>query len=152
MSSRTKDSRLKGADLYVARLGTPHRSGKKFTCGHDETIEDLQSSAFEISPPTTGSLHDELKVRTPSPRPVSTPPREANPVLQVRESRPCYRCVTYMDSVGIKRVFWTNANGEWEGAKVRDLMDSLETFGEDGENVFVTKHEVLMLMRSMGIH
>lgn len=64
-----------------------------------------------------------------------------------------------MDAVGIKRVFWSNGNGGWEGAKVRDLMDALELngegTGEDGERkeslpVFVTKHEVLMLRRKMG--
>jgi hypothetical protein len=66
-----------------------------------------------------------------------------------------------MHAVGIKRVFWTNAHGEWEGAKIRDLIETLEMGleGDDGENgggtlrdrgVFVTKHEVLMLKRTMG--
>jgi len=80
-----------------------------------------------------------------------------------------------MQSVGIKRVFWTTATGDWDGAKVRDLVDALERSGSgadlgDGGNgaacggdgggmkdggttmgreVFVTKHEVLML-RLMG--
>jgi hypothetical protein len=64
-----------------------------------------------------------------------------------------------MHAVGIKRVFWTNAQGAWDGAKVRDLMDALETSeasskgGSEncGENlgVFVTKHEVSMLKRAM---
>lgn len=60
-----------------------------------------------------------------------------------------------MHLVGIKRVFWTNTNGDWEGAKVRDLIDLMDR-GEhsDGidnalERVFVTKHEVLMLRRIM---
>jgi hypothetical protein len=61
-----------------------------------------------------------------------------------------------MHSVGVKRVFWTNKAGEWEGAKVRDLVDNLDG-GGDGRNgegsgiagfgVFVTKYEVLMLRR-----
>ena len=62
-----------------------------------------------------------------------------------------------MHAVGIKRVFWKNADGEWEGAKVRDLVDALENGnGEPGhgdggkKGVFVTKHEVLMLKRTMG--
>ena len=69
-----------------------------------------------------------------------------------------------MHSVGIKRVFWTNDAGEWEGAKVRELVDALDCSGgsgKDGEGeggkggpmgngVFVTKHEVLMLRRLMG--
>ena len=63
-----------------------------------------------------------------------------------------------MDSVGIKRVFWTNGHGNWECAKVRDLMDALDNIcygensneGNDLGNIFVTKHEVLMLRRTMG--
>lgn len=61
-----------------------------------------------------------------------------------------------MHSAGIKRVFWTNADGEWEGAKVQVLVDALES-GGDGDadegkasSLFVTKHEVLMLKRRMG--
>ena len=60
-----------------------------------------------------------------------------------------------MHSAGIKRVFWTNAQGEWEGGKVRDLVDDLDGLStaeqcEDGgkysrDSVFVTKAEVLML-------
>lgn len=60
-----------------------------------------------------------------------------------------------MHSAGIKRVFWTNAKGEWEGGKVRDLVDDLDSppphEGSDGNAsparspVFVTKGEVLML-------
>jgi hypothetical protein len=63
-----------------------------------------------------------------------------------------------MASVGIKRVFWTDASGHWESAKVRDLVDALENLGLEKassasamlENVFVTKHEVLMIRRMMG--
>ena len=71
-----------------------------------------------------------------------------------------------MHSVGIKRVFWTNDAGEWEGGKVRDLVDALDRSMEGvadgggggtgggggplGNGVFVTKHEVLMLRRLMG--
>jgi hypothetical protein len=59
-----------------------------------------------------------------------------------------------MHGVGIKRVFWTNADGEWEGAKVRDLVEALEKgiesdgdgdgpgTGQENKGVFVTKHEV----------
>jgi hypothetical protein len=62
-----------------------------------------------------------------------------------------------MASVGIKRVFWTDDKGSWEGAKVRDLVDALDNMGSqpatDGSaalnSVFITKHEVLMLRRIM---
>lgn len=60
-----------------------------------------------------------------------------------------------MHSAGIKRVFWTNSEGEWVGGKVRDLVDDIEsplvdTNGDIVENagrtlVFVTKAEVLIL-------
>ena len=70
-----------------------------------------------------------------------------------------------MKQAGIRRVFWTNVEGEWEGGKVRDLADALDVL-EDNEEVdnkekrvsnqapgrssmFVTKHEVLMLRRLM---
>lgn len=56
-------------------------------------------------------------------------------------------------------MFWTNVDGEWESAKVRDLVEALEGGGGEeasGEGakvdkgVFVTKHEVLLLKRVMG--
>ena len=58
-----------------------------------------------------------------------------------------------MHSAGIKRVFWTNSKGEWEGGKVRDLIDDLDSplqdcisDGSPGKApIFVTKAEVLML-------
>ena len=56
-----------------------------------------------------------------------------------------------MHSAGIKRVFWTNAQGEWEGEKVRELVDALEnpcssglTRSSGGGLVYMTKCEVLM--------
>jgi hypothetical protein len=62
-----------------------------------------------------------------------------------------------MAFVGIKRVFWTNDTGNWEGAKVRDLVDALDRLGSEHPSdanaalnrFFVTKH-VLMLRRMMG--
>ena len=71
------------------------------------------------------------------------------------QSRPCYRCISYMQSAGIKRVSWTNTKGEWEGAKVQELVNSLESSGDESSSaglktLFVTKHEVLMLRKTMG--
>lgn len=51
-------------------------------------------------------------------------------------SCPCYSCVAYMCSVGIKRVFWTNVDGQWEGGKVRDLVNALEGGREGGSGLF----------------
>lgn len=66
-----------------------------------------------------------------------------------------------MHQVGIRRVFWTNDAGDWEGGKVAELMDALDAGmelaassthggGPLGNGLFVTKHEVLMLRRMMG--
>lgn len=61
-------------------------------------------------------------------------------------------------------MFWTNANGQWEGGKVRDLVEALELAGASDahsgsecgisggtahDEVFVTKHEVLMRQRML---
>lgn len=60
-----------------------------------------------------------------------------------------------MHSAGIKRVFWTNNEGQWECEKVRELVDaldgpmSLDDGGSTGPSgtgsVYVTKSEVLLL-------
>ena len=145
-----KDNRLNGADLYVARLGSIHDSPPP------ALSPPSQVTPFR-HPPATGSLHDEVKSRSHTPNPSSHP--EISYWRPTRASRPCYRCITHMYSVGIKRVFWTNVDGGWDGAKVRDLMDALDG-GSDGDEcgghgsekdlgVFVTKHEVLMMKRRM---
>jgi hypothetical protein len=55
-----------------------------------------------------------------------------------------------MQWAGIRRVFWTNDEGQWEGAKVRDLVDALELGTMTGtSSMFVTKHEVLMLRQQI---
>ena len=64
-----------------------------------------------------------------------------------------------MHATGIKDVFWTDNEREWEGAKVQHLMDALAdprtssarvNAGGDARAFFVTKHEVLMLRRGTG--
>ena len=171
VAERTKDARLNGADLYVARLS---REGKvnHYECGcqHDKAESIVETTAAGESPersmvdssslnrmqPLTGSLHDEL--RYPTAREPKRAAPKAEPAVQqatATYSRPCYRCISYMHSAGIKRVFWTNARGEWEGEKVRELVDALEnpksassgdpTKSLGGGSVYVTKSEVLML-------
>ncbi|PBP24496.1 putative nuclear localization protein NPL6 [Diplocarpon rosae] len=167
-AARTKDLRLKGSDLYVARLGNSNRT--------PPSVPRPQSNCAAMAdpppPPTESksppsSLYDELSPRSRSTSPSSSMLKhdlETLPRPEIRASRPCYRCVTAMHSVGIKRVFWTTQGGEWEGAKVRDLVDALEVgieddgtadeqgrgTGPENKGVFVTKHEVLMLKRAMG--
>ncbi|KAL8724284.1 MAG: hypothetical protein Q9166_008031 [cf. Caloplaca sp. 2 TL-2023] len=162
VAERMKDSRLNGADLYVARLGKTGKANH-FDCGcrHDKptATEKTRNSEQESnkSPPTkplTGSLHEEL--RYPFPNLEKTAPPKSIPngeCLTATYSRPCYRCISYMHSAGIKRVFWTNTKGEWESGKVRDLVDALEgpiSKDSDGSaggvgDVYVTKSEVLLL-------
>ncbi|KAL8836361.1 MAG: hypothetical protein Q9170_002934 [Blastenia crenularia] len=170
-AERMKDPRLNGADLYVARLG---RTGTAdhFGCGcqRDNTISSdevtvidtkldqhsTDSSTSRTQRPLTGSLHDELLFPSPKednrPKPKTVPKGEH---VFATHSRPCYRCISYMHSAGIKRVFWTNKKGEWECGKVRDLVDALECPVSPESNglagvskagsVYVTKSEVLLL-------
>ena len=163
IAARIKDLRLKGSDLYVARLGScnvapplPPQSKSKYVASSPDPPSPKSSPNPEPS-----SLYDELSPlsRTPSPPTVSTAKATAiKNKPEIRASRPCYRCMSAMHAVGIKRVFWTNADGEWEGAKVRELVEALEMGGgEPGHDdsgdkgIFVTKHEVLMLKRMMGL-
>ncbi|KAK5010943.1 hypothetical protein LTR16_005199 [Cryomyces antarcticus] len=172
---RMKHPLLHGADLYVARLGrqkyqqrpsapfaplsnlTENTESISLDSSSDDDLASSTSSLMSKSSPT-GSLHDELSCSKPSAVRTADPPTSA--LLDKRAvaaSRPCYRCISYMYSVGIKRVFWTNENGDWEGGKVRDLANALGgdelddvAGGPAGNGVFVTKHEVLMLRRRMG--
>ncbi|TVY20041.1 hypothetical protein LARI1_G002120 [Lachnellula arida] len=159
VAARTKDLRLKGSDLYVARLGNCNTSPAKPSITPPNPIPHTPAPPSPNSPPKSLSLHDELSPLSRSPS-TSSPPTEPPPHKpEIRASHPCYRCVSAMHSVGIKRVFWTNVDGEWEGAKVRDLVEALEGGGGEeasGEGakidkgIFVTKHEVLLLKRVMG--
>ncbi|KAK4966567.1 hypothetical protein LTR42_010878 [Elasticomyces elasticus] len=173
-NDRKKHPRLVGADLYVARLGWSKTGGAAGTrlptlaatpsgdrpgdsdsegCSLDSSIGSLSMTDSSTS---TGSLHDELTNREPWPRRTAIA-QETLDARVIRASRPCYRCITHMHTAGIKRVFWTNDAGEWEGGKVRDLVDALDDSmdsvakgaggGPTGNGVFVTKHEVLMLRR-----
>lgn len=130
------------------------------------------SSSDTSSPPgsscsstsdTYASLHEEYLANNPTPPPVNSccDAEAAHGKPPVSASRPCYRCISFMHAVGIRRVFWTNDSGEWEGGKVKDFVDGMDgaaaegaTGGQEGgvmgNGVFVTKHEVLMMRRIMG--
>ncbi|KAI4288703.1 MAG: hypothetical protein L6R35_002039 [Caloplaca aegaea] len=172
-AERMKDSRLNGADLYVARLAKRGKA-EHLDCGcrHDHSLslddgtatkkgggqqptESETSSASSL--PRTGSLHDELQFPLPKEKKKGPLPQSAvnEERVTATHSKPCYRCISYMHSAGIKRVFWTNNAGHWEGGKVRDLVDALESPAlpnakNGGEasvagSVYVTKSEVLLL-------
>lgn len=158
MRERTKDSRLRGSDLYVARLCWKetsddqllHGDGTPKPNGSLEPVDDTDNSSSSMPE----SLHDELRFCNPVVEKEvhqgqQPPPKK----LMATQSRPCYRCISYMHSAGIKRVFWTNSKGGWEGAKVQELVDSSDSTGYGASGVktfFVTKHEVLMLRRMIG--
>ncbi|KAG9192689.1 hypothetical protein G6011_11423 [Alternaria panax] len=155
VEDRTKSPRLNGADLYVVKLCW--RPAPDVCCEQPGGETKIVASPR----PFTGSLHDELNNPEPK-RPTRTKhpptllPKEKRPTAVA--SRPCHRCISYMASVGIKRVFWTDDKGDWEGAKIRDLVDVPDNLGSQEpsdasaalNSVFVTKHEVLMLRRMMG--
>lgn len=154
---RTNHPRLRGADIYVLRLGRqgPHSKDEEETCCVQAVEGDVDARPTSIP---TGSLHEQLiKKDTSEDLRRHTDCERADRHPPVLSSRPCYRCVLYMASAGIKRVFWTNSLGGWEGAKVRDLVDAIDQLGSESEDdskfalslVFVTKHEVLMLRRVM---
>lgn len=169
VKERMKHPKLVGADVYVARLandGPAPGSRKEKKChahgqlgdGIVETASPGTCTAASAEAPLTGSLHDELIAKTSKPKPLVSVSEDVKHPPTAAESRPCYRCVAYMHSVGIKRVFWTNNEGNWEGAKIRDLIDQLDgtmhsdtdmALGQAPMGVFVTKHEVLMLRRLM---
>ncbi|KAK0669089.1 hypothetical protein QBC41DRAFT_346661 [Cercophora samala] len=149
--------KLIGADVYVVRV-THHRTGTHhIKVQHDEVISPAKLPSQRDAQPVPSSprsLHDELTTLLPIHIPVDSTP-ETTPVLRATSSRPCYRCINYMQSVGIKRVFWTNKEGDWEGAKVRDLVNVLNgcdvSGSPGGSEMFITKHELLMRMRLDGV-
>ena len=171
--SRQKDLRVKGADLYVARLARNVNHNESHRRGRREGRASRRYNATEDAVPTSdtgdglssspksmmsgsGSLHEELidpLPRTRGPSPPSSAPRSQ--LAEAVESRPCYRCLAYMHAAGIRRVFWTNQQGQWEGGKLRDLVEALSHAARPGADVvggalFVTKHEILRLRRAMG--
>ncbi|KAL9079640.1 MAG: hypothetical protein Q9157_001471 [Trypethelium eluteriae] len=165
IAERRRFNRLNGVDLYVARLGNHSENERKQS---KRPLEEAEPAAQPIELDRSlvksekiasmGSLHEELEF--PDPRiPSRSPPKERElfDCSMIRASKPCYRCVEYMRSVGIKRVFWTDETGQWKGCKVHELCDSFDKLSTSrhadeiaGSGPFVTKHEILMLRRRMG--
>lgn len=161
-----KHPKLVGADVYVIRLVNGNAHSKPDEQHRERKLQDSEttggdnpdtySTSSGLSP-LTGSLYDELTLtaKAKDPPPIGVAATKDSRI--VAESRPCYRCVSYMHSVGIKRVFWTTNDGTWEGAKVRDLINQLEgsmassdpSLGLPIPDVFITKHEVLLIRRLM---
>lgn len=167
VTQRRMDNRLNGADLYVVRQSYKPQTTKKNVVLDPEDIDEISSMCTDVSilhvaddlPPRPMSLHDELKCKVSRPSKVASRDiPDCEPPLPATCSRPCYRCISYMEWAGIRRVFWSNHDGEWEGGKVRDLVDALgldqgNAGGSDqtSASMFVTKHEILMLKKQMGV-
>lgn len=171
LKDRIKHPKLRGADVYVARFGGRTGSSRHYGSTKKGGVNAKQgvgsrddgsgrASSATTSGPLTGSLHDELSCKEAKfamlKMSIHNPLKTVIDHGSVLDSRPCYRCVLYMHSAGIRRVYWTNSAGQWEGAKVRDLFDQVSGTnlcdGRDVNNgslggVFVTKHEILMLRR-----
>ncbi|KAI2466653.1 hypothetical protein F4781DRAFT_434146 [Annulohypoxylon bovei var. microspora] len=167
LRDRMKHPKLRGADVYVARLGSTQKSTRNSEGGKTNigSMGDCSSSTcIPIARrPVTGSLHDELLCKEPRLASSKASTHDHPTTLidrgDILDSRPCYRCVLYMHSAGIKRVNWTNREGQWESAKVRDLFDRVsganlcDAHDVNNSNIggiFVTKHEILMLRRLSG--
>ncbi|KAL9086331.1 MAG: hypothetical protein Q9159_004231 [Coniocarpon cinnabarinum] len=180
---RQRNPRLHGADLYVARLCVDNSAdqpqGRSVALSHATMPSPLATSSSlpasnslnnnrstdSETPRTPRSLHDELTCTSASsatPSASSCETQRSNSIRhKAHASRPCYRCISYMHAMGIKRVFWTTQDGQWQGEKVARLMEVLEGNGnasgtrgadEDVEigEMYATKHEVLMMRRMMG--
>ncbi|KAI5923145.1 hypothetical protein F4810DRAFT_710900 [Camillea tinctor] len=155
VQDRTKHTNLRGADVYVARLGGARELRREKAEAKDLATYDEEAATLVHSTRAStlaGSSHDESTRKHPNTPSANVLSRSTGGILfdrhDIRESRPCYRCVLYMHSAGIRRVYWTNSKGDWEVAKVRDLFDQLLGMGSSGSQdfsqVFVTKHEILM--------
>jgi hypothetical protein len=157
-----KHPKLSGADVYVVRLAGNDNASTSVKAR--ETVDTSQSTTSSALPRPVSpaiSLYDELLNKEPTQISHLKATKADEPSAHTAaESRPCYRCVFYMHSVGIKRVFWSNSQGVWESAKVRDLVDRFDgsyvccssCSNRDEASVadlgvFVTKHEVLRLRR-----
>ena len=164
---RQRNPRLSGADLYVARLcgdksaKQPHKPAISPTTKPSiQAVDSGLGTAISkitatddglVLPAPPASLHDELTCSAVTP-PTAPPMPPKKPSHRAHASRPCYRCISYMHAVGIKRVFWTNQQGQWEGDKVTRLVAALEgnPAEEGATQMYATKHEVLMMRRVMG--
>ena len=135
VKDRMKDSRLRGSDLYVARLcwkktgddQYSHKNRRDIKPSVTDDMEPTSKTPPSLGQSPTGSLHEELRCcKSPDEKTGAQGLQLLARQPMATQSRPCYRCIFYMHAVGIKRVFWTNTKGEWEGAKVQELVDNLE--------------------------
>ncbi|OCK80047.1 hypothetical protein K432DRAFT_382552 [Lepidopterella palustris CBS 459.81] len=129
VADRIKHPRLYGA-IYMLRGWARRKISKKppssssayfgeiqllflqYDSSSDKKPSSIPSNLSSLKP-STGSLHGELV--NPHYLPKLCPEAAKEDVFDRRSvlsSRPCYRCISYMDSGGIKPVFWTNYCGE----------------------------------------
>lgn len=128
------DKRLNGADLYVMRQRWKNPTTEKDVTLDSRPEDEVRSLCSNFSGMAGGdypllkplSLHNELKCKVPTPSRIDHERVNCEIPCSAISSRPCYRCISYMQWADIRRVFWTNSDGKWEGGKVRDLVDALD--------------------------
>jgi hypothetical protein len=112
VEARTKDLRLKGSDLYVARLGscnvTPPISSRSPSRSRISSSKADKSTPLTATTPKSepSSLYDELSPFSRSTSHSSSRTADASELSpthnpEIRASRPCYRCVSAMHAVCI---------------------------------------------------
>ncbi|SHO76120.1 Hypothetical protein MSYG_0455 [Malassezia sympodialis ATCC 42132] len=95
------DSRIRGADLYVVRL-----------------LQDTESKAKAKEQRRKHQQRRGVTIVSAAPSPAIPVPA----IPRYADSRPCWRCLEWMYWAGIKRVFWTDTDGDWHGGKVSELL------------------------------
>ena len=161
IADRIIDSRLNDADLYVARLAWKRPQLANFRPRNELQRQDVELSVSSLSsnlsdrsmsddrPLAMGSLYEELSycssIISPA-NPESTAPCNE---IEYATSSAMLWCISYIQWARIRKVFWTNKEGKWQGRRVRDLANALElgfvTRASGAAGMFVTKHKVLML-------
>ncbi|KAE8267871.1 hypothetical protein A4X09_0g4473 [Tilletia walkeri] len=109
-------SRLRGADMYVVRLLQDAESKARARAKRRALTTNSNTSAQRT--PANNSAAGTGWAQTHEDEYGSGGGREP----KYADSRPCWRCLKWMEWAGIKRVFWTDENGVWEGAKVVQLL------------------------------
>ncbi|CAD6900754.1 unnamed protein product, partial [Tilletia laevis] len=107
--------RVRGADMYVVRLLQDAESkararAKRRALTTGSSTGNPQQQQQHHRTPAGWPQHEALEYGSGGREP------------KYADSRPCWRCLKWMEWAGIKRVFWTDENGVWEGAKVVQLL------------------------------
>ncbi|PWN53340.1 hypothetical protein IE53DRAFT_377410 [Violaceomyces palustris] len=141
-SDEMSDSRLRGADLYVVRLMQDTESKAKAK----EQRKAQRAAAAARGGASSAGQHQVNHHERRAAADGRKEQQESSP--RYADSRPCWRCLEWMSWAGIKRVYWTNVNGDWEGGKVSILLDGEEADSDGYVRVHMTQYEHAALLRA----